>query len=57
MDSVIKKLEKYKSYIDEGQVYMPATEKGRKKLGIEIPEIPKHTLESSPALIPLLFLI
>lgn len=27
IDSVIKKLEKYKRYIDEGQVYMPDTEK------------------------------
>jgi DNA polymerase III epsilon subunit family exonuclease len=47
INSVIKKLEKYKSYVDEGQVYMPTTEKGRQKLGIKVAENLEHTIESS----------
>lgn len=37
IDSVSNWLEKYKHYIEKGKVYIPATEKGREKLGIEEP--------------------
>lgn len=41
VNSVIKNLEKYKKYVDTGKLYIPATEKGRQKLGIDIGEINK----------------
>ena len=35
INSIAKNLEKYKRYLEKGTVYIPATEKGREKLGIE----------------------
>lgn len=47
INSVIKKLEKYKNYVDEGKVYIPATEIGKQKLGIKAAEKLERTIESS----------
>lgn len=43
VNSIINHLEKYKKYMEEGQVYIPATEKGREKLGIDLASIKKKT--------------
>lgn len=48
INSVTKKLEKYKSYVDEGRVYIPATPKGREKLGIDTGEIRKENFVFNP---------
>ncbi|MFW2491554.1 exonuclease domain-containing protein [Clostridium chromiireducens] len=49
INSVTKKLEKYKNYVDEGRVYIPTTPKGRDKLGIDMASIKKkgNTNENS----------
>jgi DNA polymerase III epsilon subunit family exonuclease len=36
IESVANKLEKYKNYLDKGTMYIPATEKGRQRLGIKV---------------------
>jgi DNA polymerase III epsilon subunit family exonuclease len=46
--SVANSLEKYKNYMNKGKVYVPATEKGRHKLGVEISAIKKTNEEGKP---------
>ncbi|MVX66478.1 hypothetical protein GKZ28_22645 [Clostridium chromiireducens] len=52
INSIINHLEKYKKYVEEGKKYIPATEKGRQKLGIKIDTINtinlKYDFESLP---------
>jgi len=41
IESVANNLEKYKKYLDKGTMYIPATEKGRQRLGIKANTIKK----------------
>lgn len=52
INSIINHLEKFKKYVEEGKKYIPATEKGRQKLGIKLDTIDtinlKYDFESLP---------
>ena len=38
-------LEKYKKYLDKGTMYIPATEKGRQRLGIKVETIKRTAVD------------